>query len=223
MVPFSTVDYPGKFAAVVFCQGCPWRCEFCHNPHLLPFQPAEARGWDSVQALLERRQGLLDAVVFSGGEPTAQADLPACAREARGMGYAVGLHTGGAFPERFQEVLPWIDWVGLDIKTNFEEYHRVTGAPASGDRALQCLRLLLDSGTAFECRTTLNPRMLTLDTVFELGRTLAGLGVRHYAVQAFRSEGCADASLAALPEIRPSAEWLRRMGSLFEGFAYRGE
>ncbi|HLP42366.1 MAG TPA: anaerobic ribonucleoside-triphosphate reductase activating protein, partial [Fibrobacteria bacterium] len=131
VVPFSTVDYPGKFAAVVFCQGCPWKCEFCHNPHLLSFRPAEASGWESVQALLERRKGLLDAVVFSGGEPTAQADLAVCAREAREMGYAVGLHTGGAYPERFQEVLPWVDWVGLDIKTNFEEYHRVTGAPAS--------------------------------------------------------------------------------------------
>jgi pyruvate formate lyase activating enzyme len=164
----------------------------------------------------------LDAIVFSGGEPTAQADLPACAREARDMGYAVGLHTGGAYPERFQDVLPWIDWVGLDIKTRFEDYPGITGAPASGGKALQCLRLLLESGVAFECRTTLNPRMQTWETVFELGRTLAGLGVRQYAVQAFRSEGCADASLAALSEIRPSAEWLRRMGAMFETFDYRG-
>jgi pyruvate formate lyase activating enzyme len=163
----------------------------------------------------------LDAVVFSGGEPTAQEDLTACAREARDMGYAVGLHTGGAYPERFQDVLPWMDWVGLDIKTRFEDYPAVTGVPASGPKALQCLRLLLESRVAFECRTTLNPRVHTLDSVFELGRTLSDMGVRHYAVQAFRSEGCADASLAALPKVRPSTEWLRRMESLFEDFAFR--
>ena len=59
-------DYPGQLSAVVFCQGCPWRCGYCHNHHLIPRQ-AGTVPWDQVIAFLRRRRGLLDAVVFSGG------------------------------------------------------------------------------------------------------------------------------------------------------------
>lgn len=70
LVPFTATDYPGQFAAVVFVQGCPWRCGYCHNPHLQPrSQPAEIE-WDALLAFLARRVGLIDAVVFSGGEPS---------------------------------------------------------------------------------------------------------------------------------------------------------
>ena len=76
LLPFTTIDYPGCLAAVLFCQGCPWRCHYCHNRHLLPQKGGSALPWQEVLALLERRQGLLDALVFSGGEATLQAALP---------------------------------------------------------------------------------------------------------------------------------------------------
>ena len=70
-VPFSSTDYPGKLAAVVFVQGCPWRCTYCHNPHLQPRQqPPGSPSWEQIRKRLQGRQGLLDAVVFSGGEAT---------------------------------------------------------------------------------------------------------------------------------------------------------
>ncbi|MBI3069525.1 MAG: 4Fe-4S cluster-binding domain-containing protein, partial [Betaproteobacteria bacterium] len=69
LVPLTTTDYPGRLAAVVFCQGCPWRCGYCHNPHLLPARRTAPIAWHAVRDFLERRRGLLDAVVFSGGEP----------------------------------------------------------------------------------------------------------------------------------------------------------
>ena len=71
-VPFTSADYPGALAAVVFCQGCPWRCGYCHNPHLMPARGDAGRDFDGILDWLESRRGLLDAVVFSGGEPTAQ-------------------------------------------------------------------------------------------------------------------------------------------------------
>ncbi|HEX6005079.1 MAG TPA: radical SAM protein, partial [Burkholderiales bacterium] len=76
LVALSTTDYPDHLAAVVFGQGCPWRCGYCHNPHLLPKRGVARIAWRDVLAFLERRRGLLDAVVFSGGEPTLQAALP---------------------------------------------------------------------------------------------------------------------------------------------------
>ena len=63
----SASDYPGKLAAVVFCQGCAWRCGYCHNPELQPARGAYEIPWADVLAFLEKRRGLLDAVVFSGG------------------------------------------------------------------------------------------------------------------------------------------------------------
>ena len=79
----SASDYPGKLAAVVFCQGCAWRCSYCHNRGLLPFRKSPFPGeiaWAEVLAFLEKRRGLLDAVVFSGGEPTMQPGLAAAMR-----------------------------------------------------------------------------------------------------------------------------------------------
>ena len=116
LIRFSNADWPGKLAAVLFLQGCPWHCGYCQNPHLLPPHGAHEEDWPATLAWLATRRGLLDAVVFSGGEPTAQAELPAAIRAVRALGFALGLHTGGAYPRRLLEVARDVDWVGLDIK-----------------------------------------------------------------------------------------------------------
>ena len=76
MVPLTTLDYPGLLACVLFCQGCAWRCRYCHNPDLIPARGEQEIPWPQVLEFLRRRQGLLQAVVFSGGEPTLQEGLP---------------------------------------------------------------------------------------------------------------------------------------------------
>jgi pyruvate formate lyase activating enzyme len=156
LTPLSTADYPKHLSAVVFCQGCPWRCGYCHNPHLLPAERSGQIAWSNVLSFLDRRRGLLDAVVFSGGEPLAQSGLADAMHAARSMGFKIGLHTGGAYPERFAEVLPLVDWVGFDIKARFAEYRRITAVPGSGDRALASAMLLLGSGVEHEFRTTVH-------------------------------------------------------------------
>ena len=142
---------------------------------------------------LGRRRGLLDAVVFSGGEPTAQPGLARAMREAKRLGYRVGLHSAGIYPRRFAEVLPLVDWVGFDAKAPFDAaYERVTGVRASGKAALESARTLLASGVACEFRTTWHAGFLSLAELDRLTRTLADLGVRRYALQEFRASG--DAS-----------------------------
>ena len=158
-VPFTTIDYPGELAAVVFCQGCPWRCSYCHNPHLLDARSSELLDWQALLGVLERRRGLLDAVVFSGGEPTLQGGLPEAMRQVKALGFKVGLHTGGCYPRRLERVLPLVDWVGLDIKDLPHHYPALTGVPGSGERAWESLELLRASGIPFEVRTTLGPHL----------------------------------------------------------------
>ena len=197
LTPLSATDYPERLSAVVFCQGCPWRCGYCHNPHLLPARGAAELHWRDVIAFLERRIGLLDAVVFSGGEPLAQAGLPSAMRAVSAMGFAVGLHTGGAYPQRFAAVLPLVDWVGFDVKAAFADYPRVTGVGRSGNPARASALRLLASGVAHEFRTTVHPRQHTPESLATLADHLAQLGVRRYALQAFCASGCADRALLA--------------------------
>ncbi len=173
---------------MVYCQGCTWRCGYCHNPHLLPRQAAGGIAWSEVLGFLQRRRGLLDAVVFSGGEPTAQAGLAQAMRAAKDLGYRVGLHSAGIYPRRFAEVLPLVDWVGFDAKAPFDaSYERITGVRASGEAALASAQALLASGVDCEFRTTWHAGFLSIAELDRLTVTLAGLGVRRYALQEFRA------------------------------------
>jgi anaerobic ribonucleoside-triphosphate reductase activating protein len=219
---FSATDYPGKLAAVVFVQGCPWRCGYCHNPHLQGRGAPAAMPWEAVLALLRRRVGLVDAVVFSGGEPTTDPALARAIGEVRAMGFEVGLHTACVYPRRLASVLPLLDWIGFDIKAPFEHYERITGVPGSGEQARECARLILASGVACECRTTIHPSLLAQHEVRALATTLAGLGVRNYALQLFRAQGCADSALNAVATAGyPDQDTLEAVGAMFDNFMLR--
>lgn len=190
--PHSTCDWPGQLVATVFAQGCPWACAYCHNPHLLPARGADEVAWEDVLAFLGTRVGLLDGVVFSGGEPTRQEALASAIDDVRGLGFRVGLHTAGQFPDRLAGVLPRVDWVGFDVKAPWELYEGITGVAGSGDVARASLSCLVASGVEFEARTTVHPDLLSADDLSMLAEELCALGVRRYAVQGFRPQGCSS-------------------------------
>ena len=206
----------------MFCQGCPWRCSYCHNPHLLSAHGGAGLAWDDVLALLRRRVGLLDAVVFSGGEPLAQAALGEAMRAVRALGFRVGLHTGGAYPARLAEVLPLVDWVGFDFKAPAARYPAITGVPGSGEKALASARILIASGVAHEFRTTVHPRWHDPTALARMADRLASLGVRRYVLQPFRAQGCADATLGDdTPAALLTESPVTQLGAGFESFAVR--
>jgi pyruvate formate lyase activating enzyme len=220
--PLSTTDWPGMLAAVVFCQGCPWRCRYCHNPDLIPARGEQEIPWAEVMAFLHRRRGLLDGVVFSGGEPTLQASLADAMREVRALRYRIGLHTGGMYPERLAAVLPLVDWVGMDVKAPFAAYPRITGAAGSGARALSGLQQVLTSGVDHEIRTTVHPVLLSDSDLADMARDLAARGVKHYVIQAFRSQGCRDKGLYwNTKRDHPLQAVGEDLAGLFEGFLVR--
>ena len=153
LTPLSASDYPGKLAAVVFCQGCAWRCTYCHNPHLFKKKGSSEIPWTEIVSFLGKRRGLLDAVVFSGGEPTLQPSLPQAMQEVKAMGYLVGLHTGGISPRALGRVLPVVDWVSMDVKSSWATHSAVTQVPRSGPRARESYELIRASGVACEFHT----------------------------------------------------------------------
>jgi pyruvate formate lyase activating enzyme len=199
LVPLTTIDYPGELAAVVFCQGCPWRCRYCQNGHLLARDASTGIVWTEVLGFLRRRRGLLDAVVFSGGEPTLQAALADAMAQIRDLGFKVGLHTAGCYPERLAAVLPLVDWVGLDIKALPEDYPALTGVPGSGQRAWESLQRLVASGVAHEVRVTVHQRLLPPPALQRLIARLREIGVAEVALQGCRSGQMLDPSLGANP------------------------
>lgn len=213
--PLTTIDFPGRLAAVVFCQGCPWRCRYCQNGHLIPRTANEPFDWQQILTFLERRQGLLDGVVFSGGEPTLQKALPDAVRSVRTMGYQVGLHTAGPYPKRLEKVLPLVDWVGFDIKSLASGYAAITNAAGSGAKALASARLVLESGVGCEFRTTVHPALLDGEGLLALAGALANMGVERYVLQECVTGHCLDGELqgpvATCVLDRPLTEAIGRM------------
>lgn len=193
----SACDWPGQLAATVFCQGCPWSCCYCHNAPLIPAGRGAGPAWAEVLDFLGTRRGLLDAVVFSGGEPTLQKHLPEAMREVRGMGFRIGLHSAGPYPDRLAAVLPLVDWVAFDVKAPFAGYERITGVPDSGERARESLRLLVASGIPFDTRTTVHPRLLDEAALVLIEHELAEFSISSHRLQPFRATGCTNAALAA--------------------------
>ncbi|MCU7890488.1 MAG: anaerobic ribonucleoside-triphosphate reductase activating protein [Candidatus Thiodiazotropha sp. (ex Ustalcina ferruginea)] len=186
LTPMTTIDYPDHLSAVIFCQGCPLRCHYCQNSALLPRHGGLNIPWEAVLDFLESRRGLLEAVVFSGGEPTLQAALQDAVKAVKAMGFLVGLHTAGIYPDRFARLLPHLDWVGLDIKAPVEDYEALTGVPGVGESAWQCARLLALSGLPHEIRTTLYPAIDTQEKKEHLSRALRSLGDINHVWQACR-------------------------------------
>lgn len=220
LVPFTTVDYPGQLAAVVFCQGCPWRCAYCHNPHLLPAYGPQNHAWADVLAFLERRRGLLDAVVFSGGEPTLQGGLAGAMREVKAMGFKVGLHSAGMYPDRLTRVLPLVDWVGLDVKAPRHAYARITGVAGSGEAAFESLKRTLAAGVDHELRCTWHPDLLSDEELEQLGLELQGLGARRLVLQACRAGGCVQTPPGMDPA-RPDTPGMQALARRLEHFSWR--
>ena len=197
LVPLSTVDWPGKLAAVVFLQGCPWDCGYCQNPDLRDCTTAGTVTWEDVLALLRRRRGLLDGVVFSGGEATRQRALIPAIREVRELGFAVGLHTAGAYPARLADLLPLVDWVGLDIKALPGDYPDVVGFGPGGDKAWESLDLTLAAGVPLEVRLTVHPDSPQERHAIEIARRVKDAGATAFALQKARTEGTRPEFVAA--------------------------
>jgi len=155
--PFSLSDFPGHIAAIVFTQGCNWRCHYCHNRLLLKRRRPEHEliPESYVLDILRLRRDDLDGVVITGGEPTIQEDLSRFLREIRYLGLAVKLDTNGSRPDVLRRLLDegLLDYVAMDIKGPFEQYELTANSVVDTDALKTSMEVLENSGIPCEFRT----------------------------------------------------------------------
>lgn len=217
LVKTSTVDFPGQLAAVVFTAGCNLDCFYCHNRPLLTGS-APRIDEQTVLGFLRKRQGLLDGVVFSGGEPTLQQDLPDFIRLVRQLGYKVKLDSNGTRPSVLRHLLAdqLLDYVAVDYKAPWRRYPEICDCPAGDVEAVQAtFRLLKTATVAWEARITVIPQ-LDQDDLTEMARSLPPAPVyvlqRYVRPTLFRAEDRfrIEAASSTPAQLVLAAEQLRR-------------
>lgn len=164
LVKFTLIDFPGRPAAIVFTQGCNFRCRYCHNPELVyPHLFTEPVAEEEIWSFLQRRQGTLEGVVVSGGEPTLHEDLPAFMARLKAMGYATKLDTNGARPAMLKELIDQklVDFIAMDLKAPLGKYSAITGVETNPEILRQSMDLIRTSGLEYEFRTTYDKEVLT--------------------------------------------------------------
>lgn len=186
----TLLDYPGKVACTIFTGGCNFRCPFCHNADLVTGKPEVTVTGEEIFRFLRKRQGLLDGVCISGGEPLLQPDLEDFIRGVRSLGYSVKLDTNGSMPDKLESLAEkgLLDYVAMDLKNAPEHYGRTIGAETYDvgniDRSI---RFLMGGEIPYEFRTTV-VREFHQKADFEgMGRWIEGAD--QYFLQQFMDSG----------------------------------
>ena len=188
----TLLDFPGTVSCTVFTGGCNFRCPFCHNASLvLPERmQGDEDGTETVLDFLRKRQGLLEGVAVTGGEPLLHADIADFLRQVRALGYKIKLDTNGSFPERLAELIEegLVDRVAMDIKNAPDLYAATAGLRALDLSAIDRSRkLLLEGALPYEFRTTVVKGLHTRESLVEAARWIEG--AREYDLQQFRDSG----------------------------------
>lgn len=201
MIKTTLVDFPARVAASIFLQGCNYRCGFCHNPALVPpGRPEDPVEPQAVIDLLLRRQGLVDGLAVSGGEPLMQPGLGTFLRRVKTeTGLAVKLDTNGAYPERLDRLLAegLVDLVALDIKAPPDLYSRATGGRGDARAVGESVDVLRRRTKPFELRTTLVPGLAGEEQLAEICRWVGDTGT-DYVLQPFRHDVTLDPEWSSL-------------------------
>ena len=185
----TLLDYPGHIAATLFTEGCNFRCPFCHNAALIKGGEKSYLSENEVINFLQKRQGLLDGVCISGGEPLLQEDLAALLRKVKNLGFLLKLDINGSFPDRLQALLDegLLDYVAMDIKSSPSKYDQACGVPVNFADIQKSVRLLMSGQTDYEFRTTMVCELHKAGDFLEIAQWLHG--AKKYYLQAFKDTG----------------------------------
>lgn len=224
LVSFTTIDYPGKLAAVLFLKGCPLNCEYCSNSHLIAVEQGEYDP-EKVFNWIAERKGKLEGVVFSGGEALMQADVTIeYMKRVKELGFSIGLHTNGFYPDLLKKVVDIVDWIGLDFKATREHYKDLTGIDVAYDRMIESLKFWVSTGRGLEVRTTCDPRFVSKEDLLEIAKIASDMGAKHFAVQKYtpyHEEEARQTTPAQREQFFNDNDLKQKIESLFESVVWR--
>lgn len=195
----TLLDYPDHLAAIIFTQGCNFRCHFCYNPMLVLPQTGgdeknkKEKGFSPLSTedlflFLKERYGRLEGVVITGGEPTLHPDLPAFIKQIKDIGYLVKLDTNGTNPEMLAELIreKLIDYVAMDLKAPLDKYEKTVSVKLDWDNIKKSVKIISESGLPYEFRTTVVPGLLVKEDFHKMGEMIKGLD--KWYLQNFKSD-----------------------------------
>ena len=184
----TLLDYPGRVAATIFLGGCNFRCPFCQNSSLVlnPSSQPELSVTE-VLSFLKKRQGILEGVCVTGGEPTLSPDLPEFLAEIRALGYPVKLDTNGTRPDLLKELAGegLIQMAAVDIKACPANYPSLCGLLHPDlDAIKETVDFLINGTLDYEFRTTVVKELHSEQDFVAIGKWLSG--AKAYYLQAYR-------------------------------------
>ena len=197
----SLVDYDDNITTTLFMAGCPFRCPFCHNAELvLHPESAPKIPWAEIKGYLEKRQGVLDAVCISGGEPTLLPDLEDKCREIKELGYKVKLDSNGCQPHVLSSLIEkkLVDYIAMDIKNSKERYMSTCGTKIDMTAIEESVDLLIHSGIPFEFRTTVMEEFHDEEAFEKIADWVRG-AKRFYVQRYVDSGGCIQNGFHQVP------------------------
>ena len=188
LLKLTLLDFPGKTACTVFFGGCNFRCPFCHNAGLVRGE-GENISEEEFFKFLRKREGILDGVAITGGEPLLQKDIVEFIRKIKEMDYQVKLDTNGSFPEKLKALVKegLIDYVAMDIKSSPEGYSRAAGCKIDMEKIKESVDFLLSGAVDYEFRTTVAKGAVLPEDMEGIGKLI--LGAKRYFLQGFVDSG----------------------------------
>lgn len=201
MDKLSLLDYEDKVSAVLFCKPCNFRCPYCHNG-LTVLNSNDEISWEHVLDYLNTRKGILDAVVFTGGEVTLMPDLKEKIEQVKSLGFLIKVDTNGTNPEVIKDLLNdnLLDYVAMDIKNSKNKYPITTDTKVNFfDKVYETYQILLNSGIDFELRTTLVDEFFTSEDIEAIGESFKDTP-KMYLQKFVEREGCLKKGLHSVSE-----------------------
>ena len=185
----TLLDYPGKVACILFTKGCNFRCPFCHNGSLVRADEIQTIADTEILTFLKKRQGILEGVCITGGEPLLHSGLKEFIKEVKKLGYSVKLDTNGSFPDKLKSLVEegLLDYVAMDIKNSFAKYPLTCGVETDIENIKQSIEFLMSDAVDYEFRTTLVKELHTFDDIEEIGKSIKG--AKRYFLQNFKDSG----------------------------------
>lgn len=183
---FAPLDFPGFISSTIFLGGCNFRCPYCHNADLvLRPQTLATLPLDYFISYLDARQGWLEAVCVSGGEPLLEEELEVLLHVIKDRNLLVKVDTNGSLPERLEELLATklVDHVAMDVKAPLPRYRQVTRSDVAEDDIVRSIEVIRSSGLPCTFRTTVVPGLIGQEDLLKIAKMLKG--ARLFQVQQF--------------------------------------